>query len=60
MLGGLVLFRHLPSRHSLPPDAGDDVLITPLPLKLFPCCLQGTGLAFSPLNGVGGLADCLK
>ena len=36
------------------------VLVTPLLLKLLPGCLQGAGLEFGPLNGVGGLADRLQ
>ena len=36
------------------------VLATPLLLKFLPCCLQGAGLEFGPLNGVGGLADRLQ
>ena len=60
MLGGLLLFRHLPSRHSLAPDEDDGVLVTPLLLKFLPGCLQSAGLAFGPFNGVSGLADRLQ
>ena len=49
-----------PAEFFLSADEDDCVLATPLLLKFLPGCLQGTGLAFGPFNGVGGLADCLQ